>query len=122
MLLTPPPLPETNIISFRSGKPVDDELALTAQRAPWCEKQCRQVIVDEKTRMLECRHCGRQIDPFDYLYKWAQDGDRRMSILKDLDTSIKVKTAQLEELKKRVKYVSKKATSPFETQQANHHE
>ena len=33
---------------------------------------CRQVWVDAKTRMLECKACGRTIDPFDYLMNQAQ--------------------------------------------------
>jgi len=41
---------------------------------------CRHthVLVDEKTRMLECDACKQVIDPFDYMWEWA-NRDRNLA-------------------------------------------
>lgn len=44
---------------------------------------CRHkyVLVDEKTRTLECDACGQVIDPYDFMWEWAI-GDRKLEITK----------------------------------------
>lgn len=63
------------------------------------------VILDEKTRMLECGDCGQIIEVYDYMHEWAM-GDRRLSLTrKSLRRDIKKLSAELEDLKREEKNI-----------------
>lgn len=49
------------------------------------EDFCRHtyVVVCEKTRMLECDKCEQVIDPFDYMWEWA-NRDRNLAWQRDI--------------------------------------
>ena len=88
-----------NVVSFHDTAP----FPLTAKREwSYCPGRCKRVYVVEKTRMLECQDCKRTLDPFDYLMRWASEGDRRLGALKELDANLAKKNAELTELKNSV--------------------
>jgi transcription initiation factor TFIIIB Brf1 subunit/transcription initiation factor TFIIB len=73
----------------------------------------RLVLVCEKTRMLECKACGQVIEPFDFMWQWAnrdrnlehtreamkRDVERLTRELEDLKTDEKNTRARLKRLK-----------------------
>lgn len=67
---------EQKIIQF-------DPSVLQAKTKP-NEHYCRHanVFVVEKTRMLECQQCGQIIDPFDFMWQWA-NRDRNLQWTRD---------------------------------------
>ncbi len=88
----------SNIIELR---PQVNGLALTKKSHPnKCMGECARMFCDEATRKLECRDCGRVVEPFDYLMSWALKGDRRVSDLKHLDTEIRLKRNELADLQR----------------------
>ena len=63
---------------------------------------CRHmhVVVCEKTRMLECEKCQTMLDPFDYLWQWANK-DRNLSWTRDaLEKDIESLSTELKEMKR----------------------
>lgn len=77
---------------------------LTAKRnLECCGSGCKRVAAIEKTRLCECLDCGRTIDPFDYLIRWAREGDRRLSGLRQMDMEIEDKGKTLEQLKGQIR-------------------
>ena len=85
---------ETNLIQF--------ELSKIPARPSRTKDFCRHlyVVVCEKTRMLECDKCGQVIDPFDYMWEWA-NCDRNLAGQRDImKKEIKRLNADLAELKK----------------------
>lgn len=85
-----------NIIDMR-GEPL--EILAADKEHRYCLSHCRRVIVDFDDRTVECRECGRILDPFDYIKGWALEGKGRMDRLKSLDVEIKLKLAELETIK-----------------------
>lgn len=75
------------------------EIEPRAKDRPFCFNCFHRIYVSEEERIVECKSCGRVIDAFDYLLKWAKDGARRMDNLTVLDADIKRKSAELESLK-----------------------
>lgn len=91
----------SNIVLLRSGKPL--ELSTRKMEVgKKCFIKCKIVHVDEHNRLLECKECGRAIDPFDYLWQWAVEGDRRMADLKHVTDEIRVKNNELYDLKRQI--------------------
>lgn len=88
--------PESVIIDLR-GNPLEIEEAESTRK--YCESHCKNVTVDEDERLVECKECGRVVDPFAYLLYWAQEGSRRMERLRHLDTEIRQQKAEIEQLK-----------------------
>lgn len=88
--------PDSNIIDIR-GEPLEIIAADKEHRT--CLSSCRKVLVDFEDRTVECRECGRILDPFDYLKGWALEGKGRMQRLKSLDDEIRLKHNELEIIK-----------------------
>lgn len=88
-------LPPKNITPMRPGI----QLPLTSKRKEHCKEWCRRVVVDEKTRMLECECCKRVMEPFDYVWEWAVNGNNLAETHRDLDRQIRQKREELEKLK-----------------------
>ena len=69
----PPPPPPPGDGGGDDGKVVDfkpgAEMLPRRKKKPHCQHM--KVLVCEQTRMLECQHCGAQVEPFDYLWRWA---------------------------------------------------
>lgn len=95
-----PPLPSTpeenKVIDLR-GEPL--EIQAKEQEAKFCLSHCKSIYVDADSRLLECRECGKVLDPFDYILGWANEGKRRMQRLKSLDDEIRMKCNDLHEIK-----------------------
>lgn len=85
-----------NILSFYSG---DVPPWTMRSNREFCDSRCKRVHVVEKLRMLECQDCKRTIDPFDYVMRWALEGDSRLRSLKELDAEIRKRNVELNELK-----------------------
>lgn len=100
--LSPPTMPQSaeapdKIIDLR-GEPL--EITSSANEpAGYCMSHCKRIVVDEDTRTIECKECGRIVEPFDYLAGWAKEGDRRMERLKSLDVEITKTNAELFSIK-----------------------
>lgn len=62
--------------------------------------RCMTVVCDEQTRMLECRQCGRVIDPFDWIWKVGQQQDRMVFDSQALRTLRDQLADEIGELKK----------------------
>lgn len=95
--LIPPviaPEEESKIVSMRG-----DSLAIQSKRkeanAKYCASHHKNIYVDEDERIIECSECGKVLDPFDYLFGWAREGDRRMERLKFLDDEVRRKHNEL---------------------------
>lgn len=91
------------VIQFRT----DGELELIPKRIDFgvtClgGRGCKNVYVNERERTCECRKCGRTIDPFDYLWRLATDGAYLMDGLKSLREDIRLRTAELGDLKRQI--------------------
>jgi hypothetical protein len=84
-----------NIVSFHNGEMPPWTMRNNRE---WCEEGCRRVYVVEKTRMLECQHCKRTIDPFDFIMRKAREADQCFRSLTGLDADIRKKTAELSDL------------------------
>lgn len=85
---------------------VGEELEIQKRKVE-LHKKCpgfhRDVVVCEKTRTLECRHCGFVINAFDYILQWANEGSRRMSSLKGISVRCRVAHAEHDDLMRKVK-------------------
>jgi hypothetical protein len=73
------------------------------------EKQFRKCIglhkdveVDVVARTVVCRTCGYTVDPFDYLELWSREGERRMTGLKALDVKLRVRSAEVRDLDRKI--------------------
>ena len=97
------PPTEENVISFYGSSQL--EITSKEQKRPYCLKQCKNVQVDDIKRHIVCTDCGRAMEAFDYVMRWAAKGDSRMRALKELDVEITKKNAQLSELKSAVQNV-----------------
>lgn len=67
-----------------------------------CPLRCKNVVVDGKARTVICTDCGFVLDPFEYLLKWAEEGDRRMAKLRSIEIQRKVTQAECDDLTRRV--------------------
>ncbi len=65
----------------------------------WCEAQCRHIEVDTEYRIIKCVSCGRVIDAFEYLAKWANESDRQFGRLKEQETEVRKRNSELSILK-----------------------
>lgn len=50
---------------------------------PYCPHN--STSVDPQTRSVECKNCGKIIDPFDYLLSIANDNDRYWTMRKEYE-------------------------------------
>lgn len=107
---------ETNIIVFRPEAefPIERRRKTTCKcsrvRESYPNGSSPSVWVDEATRDLECRVCGARIDPFDYLWMLATEGNhltesiRRMrEEKKTLEAQMALLNEQIRELKAQVR-------------------
>lgn len=100
--LTPEPV--SNIIAINPA--VDAILEIQNKRTEEyskCPGHHKSIVVDSKTRTVQCQHCGYTIDPFEYLEAWAKTGERRMDELKTIAVKIRVTNAEHEDLLRKVK-------------------
>ena len=75
------------------------KLCLTPKPREGCCNHSR-VRVCQKTRMLKCQQCNAVIDPFDFMWEWA-NRDRRLEMdIKFLMKSIEKLRVELKELKR----------------------
>lgn len=86
------------VVPMRGGE-------LIIQKAPrfhreYCMNNCKRITVDGEKRTVTCNDCKQDVDPFDYILFWANEGDSRMSILKKLDADIAVKGNEMGALKR----------------------
>lgn len=63
----------------------------------------RHIIVNSEKRTIRCDECGCTVDPFDYLERWAREGDRRMQALKVISIKTNVTAAECRDLERKVK-------------------
>lgn len=62
--------------------------------------KCRSVWVDQRTRTLECRRCGRVIEPFDWIMTRTEFERKEYWELVELRDEIARRRESLEKLKK----------------------
>lgn len=82
----------------------DDELELQMVKRPGDYPCCgnhKLVTIDSKNRTVTCNSCGFTVDAFDYLLSWAQEGDRRMSALKNLEAKARIYRAECGDLRRK---------------------
>lgn len=79
---------------------------------------CRQVCVDEHTRTIQCKSCGRVMDPFDFLMKAAKKQNNTVfeiqasrQVLGKLQEEIKNLRRERQNLKAQVGRLQKKGYS-----------
>jgi hypothetical protein len=72
---------------------------LNTKAAEFCQNGCVRVVVDEADRKLECRDCGRIIEPFDYLWKTAKRRENVVHDLESLKSEVRLKRGELEKIK-----------------------
>lgn len=102
-LVTPEDIEPSNIIGINPDCEKEIEIRLNVRReGRQCYGQHKNVVVDVKLRTVTCRDCERVIDPFEYLLKWAQEGDRRMTALKRLDIQTRLTREELARLTNRL--------------------
>lgn len=102
---------EEKVIAFRT----EDGLPLSPRRfTKACYPHCKGAWINEEARTVECRTCGRMIEPFDYLWGWAIEGnsmERHMSAMKErtrlLDAEVRVLEDRIRELKSEQRKASK---------------
>lgn len=61
------------------------------------------VFIDESTRMVECRKCGAQLDPFDFLWHLATKGHSLNNDIARMAEDVRLKKAQLSLLEDEIK-------------------
>lgn len=63
---------------------------------------CRHtsIIVDQDRRLLECKTCGRMIEPFDYLYGYATKQQNIVWGLNNAQSELKRLKLEIDELKR----------------------
>lgn len=93
---------ESNIVSLHGGSIAISLSPKSEAFKSYCESRCLNIEVDEDNRTITCRECSRVLDPFDYLLKWANKADRRMSGVKALEAEEKNLSAKVQNLKKEV--------------------
>lgn len=100
-----PDQPPDNVIAIRP----DVEIQFTPKKAEWCKERCRRVIVVEESRQLQCEHCGRMIEAFDYVMAIACREINLIESEKDLKRQITEKRRELERLEQLVRNARSKA-------------
>lgn len=98
----------SNIVSITGNPEMEIELAPKEHNKWPCPSLHKQVVVDSVNRTVTCKHCGFAVDPFKYLEQWANEGDRRMTRLKDLDVQIRIHRTELDDLEYRLSSIRQK--------------
>lgn len=83
-----------NVILFEPGL----EMTPRTKMKPMCKHM--KVLVDEQSRMIECRSCNAVIDPFDFLWRWANKRLRFHRTVAHLSDERKELTKMIDELKR----------------------
>ena len=78
------------------------------KRASSAQRFCchKKLLADEATRMLECEACGMIIEPFDFLWHWAngqQAVEYRVGELRKQERGLYEKIVELKKEEKRIK-------------------
>lgn len=80
--------------------PVDEhdaeQPASIGEKPEWCDHP-RYVLLPE-SRTVECKKCGRQIDPFDVLVRYASDWDRIVRWRREAERRRKLAGERLDEI------------------------
>lgn len=76
-----------------------EELKITGVRG-FC--RCRRSVLDEETRVVTCRDCGKTLDAFDVLMEFAR-GERRWLNFEEEARHAAARLEQLKEEEKRTK-------------------
>lgn len=88
-----------------------------------CIRKCRHIVIDPKSRTIECQDCGFTLDPFDYLLHWAEEGEERMEGLKRIITQRRIAQAEHDDLERKIKNMRqqlKRAGSPQTPEERRH--
>ena len=64
-----------------------------------------QIIVHEHSRNLECGHCGKIIEAFDYIFKWANKQQNIRWRNETLEGQVEAKEKELLELNKQIRNI-----------------
>ena len=109
-----------NVLTFT--KRFDENADIKAQRnlireaAPRCPIRCASILVNEMTRTLTCRRCGRVMEPFDWILDRTRDEEQVDWMLTGLRREIADRREGLKKLKvaesnakSRVRYAEQKA-------------
>lgn len=95
-----------NVIQFQRSSVLPKPEA----RRSHCE--CAQVAVDHHRRLVECRSCGRAIDPFEFLVaaarrevRWISEAEARRAEVTKLNAEIDELKRQRASLRQQVKRV-----------------
>lgn len=84
--------------------PVPFEILPAPKKTPdgsFC--RCRSVELCEHTRTITCSACGKVIDAFDYLAKWANEGGSAREAIKNLQIQRQISQAELDDLNRQIK-------------------
>ncbi len=68
-----------------------------------CYNSSRRILVCEATRTIECSVCKGLVDPFEYLLKWANEGDRKMEGIKNVQIQIRIAHAEHDDLMRKIR-------------------
>lgn len=68
----------------------------------YCAEHCRHVIVDVKTRLLECSCCGRTIEAFDWVLKQTNELETQDGWVRRLKQERNDLCRQIEAIKKQL--------------------
>lgn len=119
MTFTFPPEEPGNVTPMNDAVASEDkvlEMVGLGARPEYCDASCRNVFTDDVRRILICRDCGKAIEPFTYMQRWAREGDQRMDHLKTLRLKINITTGELSMLEKRLDSVRGKLKREGHTQ------
>jgi SMC interacting uncharacterized protein involved in chromosome segregation len=93
---------DEKIVEFR---PSDMEVALKprdySDRLKDCVK-CKDVWLDEHKRELECRRCGKILDPIKFLWDTAREAENWMGSIERLKVEFRQKSDELTDLKRQI--------------------
>lgn len=73
-----------------------DQPATRADREEHCPH--KRITLHEESRIVQCRDCGRRIDPFDVLVRYSSDWDRIVRWRKEAERRRKLAGERLDEL------------------------
>lgn len=111
MNLTPLPPAQPEIVDLDNVVAInpdsEKELEITRKRISERFMKCSgihgQILVDSKTRTIQCSKCGFVIDPFEYIDQWAREGESRMDGLEGIKVRTRIARMEYEDLQRKIK-------------------
>lgn len=91
-----------NIVPIDENAAKELEIRLKKEPHAYCESSCRNVFVVEGRRILECQDCGRAIEPFDHMLRWAREAWRCNEGLRAIRVQTKIAQAEFLRLEKAI--------------------